>query len=77
MAKNSTSVAGPNEPASSTTKAANAKWNDDAHQAMCATLLEVVESAGASWRSHLYHMIELSEYCLRGNIFRIYILLEF
>ncbi|KUI63197.1 hypothetical protein VP1G_10322 [Cytospora mali] len=58
MAKDSTAVVGP-EPTANNTKVAGAKWNDEAHQALCGTLLEVVEGAGTSWRAHLDRMVEL------------------
>lgn len=59
MANNNISVAGSDEPAFSTTKVGGAKWNDDAHQALCGALIEVIEGAGASWRAHLDRMVEL------------------
>lgn len=59
MAKDNVIVGGSGDPSASTTKVGGAKWNDDAHQALCGTLLEVVEGTGASWRAHLDRMVEI------------------
>ncbi|ROW06424.1 hypothetical protein VMCG_04425 [Cytospora schulzeri] len=67
MAKNNVVVGSSGEPSASTIKVGGAKWNDDAHQALCSTLLEVVEGAGASWRAHLDRMVELMSE--RGHTF--------
>lgn len=59
MAKDIAVVEGSGEPSGSATKVGGAKWNDDAHQALCGVLLEVIDGAGISWRAHLDRMVEL------------------
>lgn len=42
-------------------KAANTKWNEEAHRALIGTLLDVMDSADTKWRAHLDLMVESLE----------------
>lgn len=39
-------------------KSVNTKWNEEAHQALIGTLLDVMDSADTKWRAHLDQMVE-------------------
>lgn len=39
-------------------RAANTKWNEEAHRALIGTLLDVMDSADTKWRAHLDLMVE-------------------
>ncbi|KAK7727549.1 hypothetical protein SLS53_001220 [Cytospora paraplurivora] len=47
------------ESVATTSKASNTKWNDDAHQALCGTVLEMVEGAVVFGKPQLDRMVEI------------------
>lgn len=47
------------ESVATTSKAGNTKWNDDAHKALCGTVLEMVEGAIVFTKPQLDRMVKI------------------
>ncbi|KAK2607802.1 hypothetical protein N8I77_006452 [Diaporthe amygdali] len=54
VAATATTDSNPDSPKTSN----NTKWNEEAHQALIGTLLDVMDSADIKWRAHLDFMVQ-------------------